>query len=222
MESQSNTTATYNNLEPTLTSIQYGGTSISTFDTVAIRKHDHGYDQRNLGRWTWNKIIGKAEATTVLISAYCPCISYGPSSVYSQHLRAMDNMTLPITVNNPRKLFWHDLSNFITDLNDKGFRIILSGDFNSEHTDVIEWMIQHGLVDLICEKHGYDDAPKTNITSKDSPIDGIYGSPLFTIDKGGFLSFSTLGGTHRGLWVDIPEILLFGFNPPTPSLQYAR
>ena len=219
---QGHTNASHNKKESTPTVQQYGGTAVSLFNKAAIRKHATGTDPRSLGRWSWTRLRGKADTVTVIISAYCPCVSYGPHSVYSQHLREMQEITLPPTVNNPRKFFWHDLSEFIKEQTQQGFRIILTGDFNSEHTHVTEWMLEHGLVDLICEKHGYEHAPRTHTKSKNSPIDGIYGSPLFSIRQGGYLSFNKLGGDHRGLWIDIPEILLFGFNPPTPSLAHAR
>ena len=148
---QGHTNASHNKKESTPTVQQYGGTAVSLFNKAAIRKHATGTDPRSLGRWSWTRIRGKADTVTVIISAYCPCVSYGPHSVYSQHLREMQEITLPPTVNNPRKFFWHDLSEFIKEQTQQGFRIILTGDFNSEHTHVTEWMLEHGLVDRICE-----------------------------------------------------------------------
>ena len=99
---------------------------------------------------------------------------------------------------------------------------MLTGDYNSEFEDVQEWMIQQGLVEIICEQHGYEAAQHTHTRSKDSPIDGIYCTPHRHASKSGYLSFSTLGGDHRGLWVDIPAVLLFGYKPQSCNMAHAR
>ena len=204
----------------------YGGTSLSLFDDIALRKLEHGEDPRALGRWTWVSINGKQHHRTLLISAYCPCSNPGggPETVWAQHVDKMTEIKneLPEEIDNPRKLFWYDLADFLKQAHTSGHKVILMGDFNSEATDVTEWMTQHGLVDGICELHGYDTAPATNTTSKDAPIDAIYASPHLQGFKGGYLPFRSLGGTHRGLWLDIPNELLFGFNPPTPPMAQAR
>ena len=40
--------------------------------------------------------------------------------------------------------------------------------------------------------------------------------------QGGYLSFQALGGDHRGLWIDIPKILIYGHNPQSVPLAAAR
>ena len=82
-------------------------------------------------------------------------------------------------------------------------------------------MQDQGLVDSIAEIHNYDTIPITHTRSKDAPLDGIFCSPNIKGSLGGFFSFGALGGNHQGLWIDIPQILLYGYNPPTPSLVSA-
>ena len=81
-------------------------------------------------------------------------------------------------------------------------------------------MLNLGLIDLIAHKHGH--SPRTHIRSKNSTIDCIFGSPHLQIRKGGFLSFSKLMSGYRGLWIDLPKILIYGYNPPQPSTFKAR
>jgi len=68
------------------------------------------------------------------------------------------------------------------------------------------------------KKHGVTGLPRTHTQSKDAPIDTIFGSAhLSSCSIGGFLAFGKLsGGDNRGLWIDIPKCLLFGYNIPNP------
>jgi len=76
-------------------------------------------------------------------------------------------------------------------------------------------MLDLGLLDIIGKKHVYDNAPRTQKRSKNSPIDCI------SCALGGFLSFGKLDG-DRGLWVDIPKRLLFGCKIPPHTNPGAR
>ena len=76
------------------------------------------------------------------------------------------------------------------------------------------------LVDLIASKHG--NCPRTHTQSKNQPIDCIFGSASLSIAQGGFLFFKKLLSEHRGIWIDIPKHLLFGYNPPQHTCRSAR
>ena len=52
---------------------------------------------------------------------------------------------------------------------DQGHNLIVMGDFNSEYSNLTQWMQNLGLVDLMKQKHGA--FPKTHNRSKDNPID---------------------------------------------------
>jgi len=96
-------------------------------------------------------------------------------------------------------------------------------DFNSEYAVLREWMLDLGLLEIIGNKHGYEAAPKTHTRSKDSPIDCIFASAQISwCAIGGFLAFGKLDGDHRGIWADIPKMLLLGCNIPPHTHPSAR
>ena len=216
------TYATYNRKDPGSSERLFGGTAISIFNENIFHAQDKGMDHRGWGRWNWVELQGKNNMTTTIISAYCPCISDSPNSVWSQHLYGMNDMDLEDPDTNPRQLFWSDLSKLLKDKQKDGKAIILMGDFNSDFSDLQEWMLTNGLVESICEMHGYEEALITHTRSFKHPLDGIFCSPKLKGVQGGYLSFEALGGDHRGLWIDIPKILIYGHNPQSVPLAAAR
>ena len=198
-----------------------GGVAIAAFGDLVYRISDQGTDERNLGRWGYITITGKNNVTTSIFTCYCPCRGKSPGSAYSQQLiyMAENKDQLPDT-NCPRQLFGMDLKEVIGKKIEQGHQIILMGDFNSEYSELESWMLELGLQDLIGKKHG--KGPKTYNRSKDAPIDCVFGSASLQISKGGFLSFGRLMSDHRGVWVDIPKFLLYGYNPPQPHFFHAR
>ena len=216
------TYAAYNRTDPGSSERLFGGTAISIFNENIFHTQDKGMDHRGWGRWNWVELQGKNNMNTTIISAYCPCISDSPNSVWSQHLYGMNDMDLEDPDINPRQLFWSDLSKLLKDKQKDGKAIILMGDFNSDFSDLQEWMLTNGLVESICEMHGYEEAPITHTRSFQHPLDGIFCSPKLKGIQGGYLSFEALGGDHRGLWIDIPKILIYGHNPQSVPLAAAR
>ena len=103
---------------------------------------------------------------------------------------------------------------------DKGEQLIVCGDFNSEYVKLSEWFLDEGLRDMLVPRHG--KCPITYQRSRQDPLDCIFGSPSMTIKKGGCLAFNNLISDHRGVWIDIPNELLLGFNPPPLSHPAAR
>ena len=59
----------------------------------------------------------------------------------------------------PRKLFWFDLSKVVKTAHTDGYNGMLLGNFKSEFTYLREWMIHHGMVENIGKLHGYEAAP---------------------------------------------------------------
>ena len=213
--------AAWNQRDPGHSSHQTGGTVTAAFNDTVHRIKGTGHDPTKLGRFSYIKLQGRNNCSTVVISAYCPCFSSGPYSVYAQHLNYM-NIHKPTDDLDVRAFFWNDLETFVRQSIDDGDQIILTGDFNSEFIEVREWMLELGLVEGICEKHGYEEAPNTYQRSKNSPIDGIFVSPHLRASAAGYLSFGKLMGDHRGLWMDLPVELLFGYNPPSSNFAGAR
>ena len=64
--------------------------------------------------------------------------------------------------------------------------------------------------------------PITYQRSKHDPLDCVFGTSTIQMRNGGCLSFGKLIGDHRGLWLDIPNEILFGFNPQPISHPNAR
>ena len=123
-----------------------------------------------------------------------------------------ENNSHLLDTNYSRQLFGIDLRQTLTNKIEQYHNILVMGDFNSEYPNLKKWMQDLGLVDLIAQRHGA--CPKTHIRSKDAPIECIFGSAHFNIARGGFLSFTKLLSDHRGVWVDFPKFLLYGYNPP--------
>ena len=203
---------------------QTGGTASMAFGDVVFRISDQGCDERKLGRWSHMTITGKNDLRTTIITGYTPCSnSQHSGSAYSQQLVYMASHPdeFPDDITCPRELFGHDLKRLVESRQIAGHQIILQGDFNAEYDLLEEWMLDLGLVDLIKKKHKWK-GPRTCTKSKDSPIDAIFGSPIFETRFCGFLAFGRLLSDHRGLWIDIPKILLYGYNPPFIVSPLAR
>ena len=198
-----------------------GGVATMAFDDLVFRISAQESDFRKLGRWCSITITGKNRVTTSIFTCYCPVRGRSIGSAFAQQLiyMAENKSEIPDT-NCPRQLFGLDLKQALEDKLEKGHNLLVMGDFNSEYSNLKKWMQELGLVDLIAQKHGA--CPKTHIRSKNAPIDCIFGSAHFNIDRGGFLSFTKLLSDHRGVWVDIPKFLLYGYNPPQPTFPSAR
>ena len=61
---------------------QFGGTSIMTFSSIAVRVTASGCDDTGLGRWSWLRFEGKQNIKTRIFSVYLPIISKRDASVY--------------------------------------------------------------------------------------------------------------------------------------------
>ena len=94
------------------------------------------------------------------------------------------------------------------------------GDFNTHYDNLCTWMKEYGLVDTIASQHG--PCPVTYNRSNSQPLDIIFASPNISPTLSGYLSFGRLAGDHRGIWIDVPKILLYGYNPPQPTHPTAR
>ena len=205
----------YNTHGPADRDYLVGGTASIALGEAVFRVSGQHSDDRRLGRWSWFVLTGKNQLKTAIITCYCPVISHSPGSAYSQQLAYMASYPelIPPDYVCPRQLYGYDLRQLVLSLQDSDHQVILGGDFNSEYSDLKQWMLDLGMVNCFEARYG-SCGPRTCLRSKDSPIDCIFVSPQLTIAKGGFLSYGRLDSDHRGVWIDIPEFLLFGFNPP--------
>ena len=199
-----------------------GGTAMIGFDELAFRISMQEEDDRGLGRWSIITLTGKNGLKTTFLTCYCPVVSASPGSAYAQQLTYMaeNKEKVPENIKCPRQLFGHDLKITIGKYANMGNQMIVCGDFNSEYSALSEWFLDEGLQDIIAEKNGV--MPITYQRSKKDPLDCVFGSPSIKIKNGGCLSFGRLISDHRGIWFDIPNTTLFGFNPQQITHPQAR
>ena len=97
-----------------------------------------------LGRWSWQRFRGKHNVSLRVISAYRPCRSPGPNTVYSQHSRFFDATSdTPIQ---PRKQFFEDLSKEILKWkNEEHDQIVLMMDANTSTSITTDRELQEFL-----------------------------------------------------------------------------
>ena len=214
--------ASYNTTKPPQKSdFLVGGTAMISFGDLVFRISKQDCDPRRLGRWSSMSFSGKNNTVTTIFVCYCPVRATSIGSAYSQQIIYMAEHQDKIPETNcPRQLFGLDLKQKIEEKIELGHQIIVMGDFNSEYKNLKKWMGKLGLIDLMFEKHG--PCPPTHQRSHTDPLDCIFGSPSLMIARGGFLPFHKLISDHRGVWIDIPKILLYGYNPPAPIFPSAR
>ena len=71
---------------------QYGGTAQFSRGEAALRLQKSGENPRGLGRWVWQKFLGKNNTKLRVITAYRPNPSPGPFTVYAQHRRLFNEI----------------------------------------------------------------------------------------------------------------------------------
>ena len=196
---------------------QYGGTITMARDDISHRAVQSGYDASGLGRWSWITFKGKRNCTTRVVTAYCPVKNAkGVDTVYAQHLRHLHKC--------PLQAFWSDLKEDVKKWQLDGEQLILMGDWNTEMMDdeFFAWRDELGLVDVVTDTHGDEDAPSTFNRGK-RRIDGILISPSLLQRKNGYLSFNALPGDHRAIFLDITVNSFVGYRaPPIPSHKARR
>ena len=174
----------YNTTKPSAGECLVGGTAMIAFDDLVFSMSDQGADCRNLGRWSFITIYGKNAVKTTFITCYCPVVSSSPGSFYSQNLTYMaeHKNKYPGNITCPRQLYGYDLNFLIEQKSNAGHKIMVLGDFNSEYTNLVEWMNTVGCVDVIHERHG--KCPITYQRSNKDPLDCCFGDPNMKIRQG--------------------------------------
>ena len=196
---------------------QYGGTAVMAYDEIAARVTSKaGQDTSGLGRWAWLLFEGKYGHRTRVISAYNPCKSRGPETVYMQQVRYFQKQGINEC---PRTLFRKQLCSQIVKWQLQGDLIVLLIDCNENLT---RWGPLHKsllheckLIDPIRLAYQTESCslPPTSLTGS-VPIDSIFVSQqLRHIQQGGWLKQGETVGDHRPLYVDIPIMTILG-EPP--------
>jgi hypothetical protein len=212
------TVTAYNQKEASPNKAQWGGTSVWSIDNAVHRAIESGSDTLGLGRWSWTRYRGRGNITLRIISAYRPCDSRGPLTVYSQHQNYFDDEDIEGC---PRELFTAHLIADIEKWISEGDQIILMIDANEDIRSFAQAIQRTGLREVLLERHG-QNAPAT-YNGGSVPIDGIFASQSIEILVGGYFEFGFCPPTdHRGLWLDIHYQVAFGHVMPAVVSPQAR
>jgi hypothetical protein len=179
---------------------------------------EKGQDPKGLGRWSFMRIASR-KASLIIITAYRPCTSTGPSTVWMQRwslLREAGERTP-----DPIKSFYQDLESTLLDWKNKNYEILLMIDANEtvgEKPGGITMILgKVGLIDLTTSKHPHGIPPHT-YSRGSKKIDYMFGSIRVKefCSRAGIAPFG-LGyqSDHRALFVilDIKQILQTAVSP---------
>jgi hypothetical protein len=204
-------------------SFQAGGTATMTLGKWTTMVHGPPIqDKTGLGRWSGITLRGKNATFLSIITAYRCCngsIKNSPlGSTFTREFLFLQDMGEPKP--NPRASFIKDLSVQIQELQSSQHLIILMIDANTimnEDTKFQNFLSTFDLTDL----HSSDPANSTYIGSPNRRIDYIFGSKEVTnhCPQTGTLSY-TEGpqSDHRGLYIDIDPISMFGSAVESPPI----
>jgi len=137
-----------------------------------------------------------------IVSAYRPCFSSGPLSMYQQHVRHLARIRC---MDSPKDRLLTDLARAIQEWQAEGDMVIISGDMND---DIRSQKIQQafrssGLIEGLTTQHML---PPATHNRGSLPIDGIFlPSALLDYCESGYLEFGeAIPSDHRALWINIP------------------
>jgi hypothetical protein len=149
----------------------------------------------------------------------------------TQQYSMMVEKGLPLD-RHPRQQFCLDSSKYITDLKNNGHLIFLMGDFNKvlgANPDGMETVAQAGgLQDLMATRIGRTDFSTYILGS--TCIDFILASPevVTACTAAGYVPYNfRFSGDHRGMYLDLNTVALFGnetpgLTPPSRRIPQSR
>ena len=206
------TIAGHNITAPQAPRHQYGGTAIISMNKAAHCFYKGDHDFRKLGRWTSMTYRGKRGKITRVVSCYCPVkpSEFHAGSVYTQHVEALQKVGIHTC---PREQFWIDLISAIDEWQANDETLIITGDFNHHIRQCIAKLAGKGLVEVITDAHGLDNAPPTHHAGS-VPIDGIFVSESIKSHvRGGYFAFGQITTSdHRALCIELPLEIFIGYN----------
>jgi hypothetical protein len=160
-------------------------------------------DSHQLGRWNSITLKGKYDRYTTIISIYRPSVyqaTYLRQTAYSAKRRKV------VPHMSPNDLWYHDLSDLVTEKISQGHEVIVAGDFNDDLNDekgkTRLFMKTLGLRELMIDRYG--KGPATHIRGTKT-IDGIFATSRIRITQGYYLTFEQSPSDHRWIVVDIDE-----------------
>jgi hypothetical protein len=185
------------------TATQVGGVSQWALREAADRTGGAGEDEEGLGRWVWQRLMGKRGRSVRIVTAYGPVINKSDlGSVWNQQ---RGYWTAKGERRCPRELFELQLLQEIDKWIEEGDQIILLIDANGhvQHSSLAKELANREMKDLVTHRHGV--GPATFHVGSE-PIDGIFGTAgLWGVECG----YMEAPGDHLGVWADIPKDMLF-------------
>ena len=141
------------------------------------RMASKGPDPTKLGRWTWIRIEGKTDESTVFVSAHRPCKSTsGIDTVWNQHARYYQDER-EIEEPDVHALFLVDLCKTLSNFRDFGHHVVLGMDADDDvrDGDVSAALTEIGIVEAVIKNHKGESVPATCATrnTQRKPIDSI-------------------------------------------------
>ena len=67
---------------------------------------------------------------------------------------AESKKNIPVGINCPHQLYWYNLRILVRQKSNKWHQLMVIGDFNSNYTELIEWMNDKCCVDILQKKQG--------------------------------------------------------------------
>lgn len=204
---------TSSNKEECATSYQPGGTLTIIRNKLASRITKSITDKTNLGRWSGFKLRTNFGHLLNIITVYQPTKSDGIHTTYQQHAHYF--RTIGIQHPDPRKLLLQDLANLIHEFNSHKEETIIMIDANDGLLDtsslIPTFLSTTNLTSLIPNPVQH---PATHARGSKC-IDFIFGTPRLTehVCAAGITPFFENpwpNTDHRGLFLDLNEIGLFG------------
>ena len=194
---------------------QQGGVSLTSQGNLREYIQDTGGDREGLGRWTWATYEGCDKIKTAVIQVYRPVRNMKDvGSTYNQQVARVTG--------DPIRRFDEDLEKLLKDFQEKGWRIVVMGDFNCnicKDNQITRCMEKLGLKDALKEAHDRG-TPSTRKGSE--VIDGIWTSEGLEVTQGGCLPGDTTLSDHRVEWVDITMASMLGERRGHKESAYRR
>jgi hypothetical protein len=202
----------HNRTSPPRQPRQYGGTALFSTNKAAHRAVEKGYDEQNLGGWTWTRYKGKSNQTLWVITAYRPNPPQGPFTVYAQQNAFFHSINREIC---PRQAFLMDLLHEIKKFLETGNHIILliNGSSNMKDSDLSAGLSNLSMKEVILYKHGLQGPATHKRNSTSLPIDGIWVTQGLEILNCRYFEYDAVfPSDHQCLWLDMTFMAAFGHN----------
>ena len=201
---------------------QLGGVAMLTHGETSSFVQETGEDSSGLARWNWMSFEGLSEVKTTIIQVYRPNKNTNNSgSVYMQQASRIPEEDV-------LRRYDDDLLQLVDEMQEKGFNIIVMGDFNLDVTDEEQYLVKElkarGIIERITDRHGKQNAPNTFRWGSKS-LDGIFSSREMEVIHCGYRAGDPKLSDHRMAWAEFTKAAVIGvdcgemFKPPMRRLQ---